>query len=133
MIFLVSIVMPHSGSSKEGKWVDNIYNFDLLNDEEIKLIDDNVLIYKDNKLYTFIITNKRLLVLDYPSGLYNSMEDLRISGKMNYIRMKEIIFERNLDDIKLISNDSGKIKISFMDDNFIEFKSDDVYKAIIRN
>ncbi len=113
--------------------MDNIYNFDLLNDEEIKLIDDNVLIYKDNKLYTFIITNKRLLVLDYPSGLYNSMEDLRISGKMNYIRMKEIIFERNLDDIKLISNDSGKIKISFMDDNFIEFKSDDVYKAIIRN
>ena len=90
-----------------------MYNFKLIDDEKIKLIDDDVLIYKDNKLYTFIINNKRLLVLDYPCELYNSMEDLRISGKMNYIRMKEIIFEKNLDDIKLISNDSGRIKISF--------------------
>lgn len=107
-----------------------MYNFKLIDDEKIKLIDDDALIYKDNKLYTFIITNKRLLVLDYPSGLYNSMEDLRISGKMNYIRMKEIVFERNIDDIKLIFNDSGRTKISFIDDSFIEFKSNDVYKLL---
>ena len=107
-----------------------MYNFDLLSDEEIKLIDDDVLIYKDSKLYTFIITNKRLLVLDYPSELYNSMEDLRISGKMNYIRMKEIIFERNLDDIKFLSNESSKIKIIFMDNSFIEFNGDDVYNLL---
>ena len=107
-----------------------MYNFELINGEEIKLIDDDVLIYKDNKLYTFIITNKRLLVLDYPSGLYNSMEDLRISGKMNYIRTKEIIFEKNLDDIKFLSKESVKIKICFMDNSFIEFKNDDIYELL---
>ena len=53
-----------------------MYDFNLLDQEEIKLIIDDVLIYKDNKLYSFIITNKRLLVLDYPSPLCNSMEDL---------------------------------------------------------
>ena len=107
-----------------------MYNFKLIDDEKIILIVDDVLIYKDNKLYTFIITNKRLLVLDYPSELYNSMEDLRISGKMNYIRMKEIVFERNLDDIIFVFKEGSKIKISFMDGSFIEFKSNDVYKLL---
>ena len=108
-----------------------MYNFDLINGEEIKLIVDNVFIYRDNKLYTFIITNKRLLILDYPSGLYNSMEDLRITSKMNYVRMKEVIFEKGLDDIKNVSKIRKKNRITFVDDRFIEFDSQDVYDVLM--
>lgn len=107
-----------------------MYNFNLINDEEIRLIVDDVSTYKDNKLFTFIVTNKRLLVLDYPSGLYNSMEDLRISGKMNYVRMKEIILERKLSDIKNVYEVDNKKRITFIDDSFIEFDSDDIYNAL---
>ena len=101
-----------------------MYNFNLINNEEIRLIVDDVLVYSDNKLYTFIITNKRLLVLDYPSGLYNSMEDLRIAGKMNYVRMKEIIFEKELNDIKKVYKVDDKNRITFVDGSFIEFDRD---------
>jgi len=107
-----------------------MYNFKLLNNENIKKIIDDVLIYKNNKLYSFIITNKRLLVFDYPSGYHNSMEDLRISGKINYIKMKEIIFERNVDDIKEITEKNGKYFIMFNDDSFIEIGNKNAYETI---
>ena len=75
-----------------------MYDFKLNKNEEIKLISDNTIIYtaKEEKNITCIITNQRLLMLDYPSGIHNSAEDLRISGKMNYIRKKEIIEEIDL-------------------------------------
>ena len=107
-----------------------MYNFNLLNNEKIKKIFDDVLIYKDNKLYTIIITNKRLLILDYPSGIHNSMEDLRISGKMNYVKMKEIIFDVEISFIKEVSKQDDIIKIIFMDDSFIEIDNNDVYNEL---
>lgn len=107
-----------------------MYNFELLNDEKIKKIIDDVLIYTDNKRYTFIITNQRLLILDYPSGYHNSMEDLRISGKMNYVRMKEIILEKNINDIDRVLHEVDKYVIKFKDDSFIEMDNSDVYKII---
>ena len=107
-----------------------MYNFDLLNDEEIKLIVPEVLLYKDNKLYTFIITNKRLLILDYPSPLHNSMEDLRISGKMNYIKMKEIVIQKELSSIKEVIKNKDMIVIKFIDDSFIEMDNNDVYTEL---
>ena len=79
-----------------------MYNFKLLNNEEIVLIDDDVLIKNKDYKYTIILTNKRLLVLDYPSNTFNSMEDLRISGRINYVKMKEIILAKSLSNIKHI-------------------------------
>lgn len=106
-----------------------MYNFKLLDNEKIKLIDDDVLI-KD-KIYTIIITNKRLLVLDYPSGLYNSSEDLRISGKLNYIKMKEIVLDININNIKKVEKNKELSKIVFLDDSFIEINSNDVIDKLL--
>lgn len=68
---------------------------------------------KKKKNVTCIITNQRLLILDYPSGIHNSAEDLRISGKMNYIKMKEVIGEINLKDIETIIKESNNYTIEF--------------------
>ena len=90
-----------------------MYDFKLNKGEEIKLISDNTIVYtsSEERNVTCIITNKRLLILDYPSGVHNSAEDLRISGKMNYIRMKEIIGEIDLKDIEIIVKEADYYRI----------------------
>ena len=86
--------------------------------------------YNDNKLYSFIITNKRILILDYPSGYHNSMEDLRMSGKINYVRMKEIILAKKIEDIKEISNEKNIIR--FKDNSFIEIDNSRVCAELMK-
>ena len=93
-----------------------MYDFNLLRNENIKIISDNSKVYINNtfKECTTIITNLRLLILDYPSNISNSMEDLRTSQRINYIKKKEIIFElklKNIIDIK-IKNEEIKIFLS---------------------
>ena len=70
-------------------------------------------------------------MLDCPSNVYNSMEDLRISGKINYVKMKEIILEKKLNEIKKIDDRSEFSKIIFLDDSFIEIKSIDVINKLL--
>ena len=110
-----------------------MYDFKLNKNEEIKLISDNTIIYTDieEKNVTSIVTNQRLLILDYPSGIYNSAEDLRISGKMTYIRKKEIICEIKLQKIKSIINDKDYYKIE-LDDGHINLKDDEIIKWLKR-
>ena len=81
-----------------------MYNFELNIGEKIELISDNTMIYngKESRVYTGIITNQRLLILDYPSNIHNSLEDLRISNKIYYIRKKEVIESINLKEIQLL-------------------------------
>ena len=90
-----------------------MYDFKLNKGEEIKLISDNTIVYtsSEERNVTCIITNKRLLILDYPSGVHNSAEDLRISGKMTYIRKKEIAADINLKDITSITKENNYYKI----------------------
>lgn len=107
-----------------------MYNFELLHGEEIIKIIDDVLIYSNNSVYTFIITNQRLLILAYPSGYHNSMEDLRISGKASYVRMKEIVLEKSISDIETVLKETDKYVIRFKDDSFIKIDNSDVYKVI---
>lgn len=107
-----------------------MYNFKLEDNEEIKLIVDDVLICENNRLYTFIITNKRLLILDYPSNICNSFEDLRISGRLNYVKMKEIVVDKDINDIKRISIKEDMVKILFNDDSYIEFVDKGIYSVI---
>ena len=107
-----------------------MYNYKLLDNEEIKLIMDDVLILSNHKLYTFIITNMRLLVLDYPSDIHNSMEDLRISGRTNYVKMKEILFEEKLINIKKIILDNDMVTISFKDDKELSFIGHEIYNVL---
>ena len=96
--------------------------------EEIKLISDNTIIYTENdeiKL-TCIITNQRLLILDYPSGIYNSAEDLRTSGKMTYIKKKEIIVKIDLKDIETIIKEADYYKIELKNKKYINLNDDEI-------
>lgn len=79
-----------------------MYDIKLEKNEKIILISDNTII--NDKLYTSVITNKRLLILDYPDQYQNSKEELRILGRINYIKMKEVILSKQLKDIKDITN-----------------------------
>ena len=78
-----------------------MYDIKLEKNEKIILISDNTII--NNKLYTSIITNKRLLILDYPSSYQNSQEELRILSRINYIKKKEVILSISLNNIKSIT------------------------------
>lgn len=109
-----------------------MYDFKLNKNEIIKIISDDGVIYanKEERNVTFIITNLRLLILDYPSGIYNSAEDLRISGKMNYIRKKEIISEINLDDIVSITKEIDYYKIALKDKKYINLNDDSIIEYL---
>lgn len=99
-----------------------MYDFTLNKNEEIELISDDTVVYLENEIknVTGIITNQRFLLLDYPSGIYNSAEDLRISGKMTYIRKKEIIGDIDLKDIETITKDADYYKIEFKNKEYIK-------------
>ena len=109
-----------------------MYDFKLEENEKIELISDNTIIYFDNesKKYTTIITNKRLLILDYPSNIYNSMEDLRASGKMIYIKKKEVILEMFLDNIVLLNDEKKFYKIVFKDGKYLNLNDDEIIDCL---
>ena len=112
-----------------------MYDLKLNKNEEIKLISNDTIIYTDKEVknITCIITNIRLLILDYPSGIHNSKEDLRISGKMTYIRKKEIICEINLSDIVSITNNNRYYKITLKDKKYINLDDNNVIKYLKKN
>ncbi len=109
-----------------------MYDFKLNKNEEVKLISDNTIVYtaKEDKNVTCIITNQRLLILDYPSGIYNSAEDLRISGKMTYIRKKEVIGEIDLKDIENIIKESDYYKIEFNNNEYINLNDNEIIEYL---
>ena len=109
-----------------------MYDFKFNKKEEIKLISDNAIVYtvKEEKNVTCIITNQRLLILDYPSGVHNSAEDLRISGKMNYIRKKEVIGEIDLKDIENITKETDYYRIKLKNKEYINLNDDDIIEYL---
>ncbi len=102
-----------------------MYDLYLTDDEEIQLIDDSVLI-NNEKIYTVIITNYNLYILDMPSKIHNSNEDLRISGKINYIKKKEVIYKNSLSNISTITKD----KITFNDNTHLTINSTSVINKL---
>ena len=111
-----------------------MYDFKLEQNEEVKLISDNTIIYfdKESKNYTSIITNKRLLILDYPSGVHNSAEDLRISGRMTYIRKKEVISEIYLNDMVSLENEKQFYKIILKNGKYLNINDDEIINYLKR-
>lgn len=109
-----------------------MYDFKLNKNEEVKLISDNTIVYtaKEEKNVTCIITNQRFLILDYPSGVHNSAEDLRISGKMNYIRKKEVIGEIGLKDIEAIVKEADYYRIELKNKEYININDDDIIEYL---
>ena len=107
-----------------------MYNFKLEKDEEIILISDNTKVLNKDNYFSSIITNKRLLILDYPSSYHNSMEELRIMNKMNYIKMKEIIFSQDLNSIKDITNKNNYYEIIFNDNTKIVIDDESIINEL---
>ena len=109
-----------------------MYDFTLNENEIINLISDNTIIYIKDKeiMVSSIITNQRLLFFDYPSSIYNSMEDLRTSGKMTYIRKKEIIEEIYLKDIKTIVKEKDYYKIVLKNKGYININDDKIIEYL---
>ena len=86
-----------------------MYNFTKLDGEEIVLISDNSILKMEEKelLISTIITNKRMILLDFPNKSKNYEEMMRISRGMDYIMKKEPILIITLHDILTIVEENG--------------------------
>ena len=111
-----------------------MYEIKFLDNEKIELISDNTLVYtKDGeKNCSSVVTNMRYLILDYPSGVYNSMEDLRTSGKITYIKKKEIILSVNINDINKIVKDNDYDKILLNNQEYVMINDNEIVEYLER-
>ncbi len=101
-----------------------MYNLNLLENEDVKVIIDDVIISQDNnsKTTTVALTNQRLLFLD---NFNDISETLRISRAVDYLKEKEIYYIINITDITSINDNTITLK-----DNTILTIHDDI---IIKN
>lgn len=108
-----------------------MYNFNKLDNEEILLISDESVLRKDDKeeKISTIVTNKRLILLDYPDASNNYEEAMRTSRGADYVLQKEPILVVNLDEINDIisENDFDKYVLNtsnyfYLNDNEIKNK-----------
>lgn len=106
-----------------------MYNFNLEDNEKLIQVFDDIWIRqgKNEKITTVALTNQRLLFLDYDNN--DPREDLRISGKLNYIRYKEVYYMINLESVKSITNNDTYI-INLIDGRNIEFDNEELYHLI---
>ena len=104
-----------------------MYNFELIVSEEVMGIFDDVYISQDknSKNITIILTNKRVLFLDYVV-LNEGCELLRVARGMNYLKKKDVYYQINLDDVYDISKGES-YKIILKDGIFFEFDNDELY------
>ena len=106
-----------------------MFNLKLLDNEEIKLIVKDVLVKTDNDYLniTIVITDKRLLMLDYPKGL----EALRFGKMINYPRSLEVVFECDLNDIRFVLEEDEFDKYILKDESYFYLNSDEIKKIFI--
>lgn len=107
-----------------------MYNFELVDNEEIIKIFDEVFIKQEEneKNTTIILTNKRLLFLDYVTP-NEGLEVLRIARGLDYIKYKEIYYQIDLNDIENII--SGKYyQIILKNKMTFEFNDEELYNLL---
>lgn len=105
-----------------------MYNFKKLKNEKIELIEDNcILLYEGKERdVSVILTNMRLILLDYPDGT-DYQETLRISKGVSYMRKKEEFYSLNISDISNIEKDKYFLK----NGNYFNLKTKEISKRII--
>lgn len=110
-----------------------MYEFLKLEDENILLISDDSILLKENveKNISVIITDRRMLLLDYPEKSNNYEEALRTSRGSEYMLKKEPIFIIELDKIKSVEQDSNYDKYILIDTNYFYLKDDNIRNKII--
>lgn len=106
-----------------------MYNFNFIENEELIEIFDGVLVKQNEneKITTIALTNKRLLFLDYITN--DGLEALRIINKMNLVRTKEVYYQVNLEDIKMLY-DEEYYCIVLKDNTEIEFNNKELYRLL---
>lgn len=107
-----------------------MYNFELMNNEEIVKIFDEIFVKqgKNEKNTTIILTNKRLLFLDYITP-NEGLEVLRIARGADYIKYKEIYCQIDLND--LVNVVKGEYyKAILKDNNSFEFEDVELYNQL---
>ena len=84
-----------------------MYKYKKIRGETTKFISDEAKLKFDKEYrdVSVILTNKRLIILDYPSAVNNYEEALRVSRNVNYLREKEPILILNLTSIDHIENE----------------------------
>jgi len=82
-----------------------MYNFNLIENEEVVKIFDEVYIKQgeNEKNTTIILTNKRILFLDYIEP-NQGLEVLRIARGADYIKYKDVYYQIDINDIERITN-----------------------------
>ena len=102
-----------------------MYNFNLEKDETLVSVFDDVLVSQNNnsKLLSVAVTNKRILFLDFQS--VEPYETLKGAQASSYIKFKEVVYSRYLNEIK--SATSNTIKFN---DIVIELDNLDIVKTI---
>ena len=107
-----------------------MYNFERINNEEIIKIFDKIFIKQgeNEKDTTIILTNKRILFLEYLIENEGS-EILRITKGVNYIKHKEVYYQINLNEIENITN--GKYyQVVLKNDMSFEFDDEELYNLL---
>lgn len=107
-----------------------MYNFELMNNEEVIKIFDEIFIKQEEneKLTTIILTNKRLLFLDYiiPN---EGLEVLRIARSANYVKYKEVYYQIDLTDIVNIIK-GEYYRVILKNKTSFEFNDEELYKLL---
>lgn len=107
-----------------------MYNFNLTENEEVIKIFDEVFIKQgeNEKITTIVLTNLRLLFLDYITP-NEGLEVLRIARGTDYIRYKEVYYEIDLNDIANIIKDNY-YKLVLKNKNSFEFANEELYNLL---
>lgn len=106
-----------------------MYNFDLLNEEEIVRIFDELLIKQADKqkIISAVLTNKRLLFFEFVNNDY--IETLRTARGMSFIRDKEVSYILDLNDIESIVVEEYYV-INLKDNISFEFDDKELFKLL---
>ena len=109
-----------------------MYNFELINNEEVIKIFDEVFIKQEGnqKTTTIILTNKRLLFLDHITP-NEGLEVLRVARGADYIRYKEVYYQIDLNDIENISN-GEYYQVTLKNKMVFEFDNEKLYKLLVK-
>ncbi len=110
-----------------------MYEFDKLENETIKLITDEVFLLKNDKkiMISGIVTNKRLILLDYESKDNNYEEALRTGLNADYIQRKVPILIINNEDLKEIKETKYYDKYILNNDSYFNIENKDIKKFYI--
>lgn len=107
-----------------------MYNFELIDDENVVKIFDEVFIRQgeNEKITSIVLTNKRMLFLEY-IVLNEGNEFLRVARGVDYLRKKDVYYQVNLNDIIGIDK-LEYYKVTLNNNMVFEFDNDELFSLL---